>query len=197
MNHYFYHGIECYSGTIGYSAQLVIKILEEGIIMRNIISQYGDDKFNHVCLYKKNDDYDYDSPDCLIHSARKGWIDHSFVFIINPEIEARKATEEETNLVDEWRCYKNISPDDIVGIALPYEVIEDAYRILKTGGFIAVYTPYVEQFQIVNKVLGKTGFKHITIREGSVREIEIKNNKTRPNSRMAGHTGYITFARKM
>ena len=82
-------------------------------------------------------------------------------------------------------------------LSKPYEVIEDAYRILKTGGFIAVYTPYVEQFQIVNKVLGKTGFKHIVVREGNVREIEIKNNKTRPNSRMAGHTGYITFARKL
>ena len=88
---------------------------------------------------------------------------------------------------------------DIVFLDLPKpgEVIEDAYRILKTGGFIAVYTPYVEQFQIVNKVLGKSGFKNIKIREGNVRELEIKKNKTRPNSRMAGHTGYITFARKL
>lgn len=88
---------------------------------------------------------------------------------------------------------------DLVFLDLPKpgEVIEDAYRILKTGGFIAVYTPYVEQFQIVNKVLGKSGFKNIKIREGNVRELEIKKNKTRPNSRMAGHTGYITFSRKL
>jgi len=87
---------------------------------------------------------------------------------------------------------------DLVFLDLPspHEVIKDAYRILKTGAFIAVYTPYVEQFQRVFKQLEIAGFNDIKIREGNVRELEIKNNRTRPNSRMAGHTGYITFARK-
>ena len=125
MSSYFYHGIECYYGAVGYAAKLVIKILEEGILMRNVVHQFGDANLNHVCLYKKNDDYDYDSPDSLINSARGGWINHGFVFIINPQIEARKTTREESNLVDEWRCYNNISPDDIVGIALPNEAIKE------------------------------------------------------------------------
>ena len=88
---------------------------------------------------------------------------------------------------------------DLVFLDLPnpHDVIRDAYRILKVGSFIAVYTPYVEQFQRVVKELEIAGFKDIRIREGNVRELEIKNNRTRPNSRMAGHTGYITFARKI
>ena len=88
---------------------------------------------------------------------------------------------------------------DLVFLDLPspHEVIKDAYRILKVGSFIAVYTPYVEQFQRVFKELERAGFKDIKIREGNVRELEIKKGRTRPNSRMAGHTGYITFARKI
>ena len=56
----------------------------------------------YVCI-EKNNDYNYDEEDALLNSARGGWIDNCFVFIINPEIEAKKSTKEETNLVDEWR----------------------------------------------------------------------------------------------
>lgn len=88
---------------------------------------------------------------------------------------------------------------DLVFLDLPCpeEVIKDAYRILKVGGYIVIYSPYVEQFQKVYHELEINGFKHLKIREGNVKEFEIKNNRTRAKSRLANHTAYITFARKM
>ncbi|MBR4262529.1 MAG: hypothetical protein IKQ35_04120 [Bacilli bacterium] len=125
MSGYYYHGVEAYYGTLGYSANLIVKMLEEGIIVRSTARGFEDEELRHVCLYKKNEEYDYSSPDASLESARGGWIDGQFVLIINPEIKARKATSNETNLVDEWRCDSNIPPTDIVGIALPFKYIEE------------------------------------------------------------------------
>ena len=126
MKGYFYHGIEFYPGAVGKVIQLLIKILDEGLIFRSQASGFEDEKMNHICLYKKNEDYDYNSDLALIHSARGGWIDGQFVFIIDQNVDARKAIlGSETNLVDEWRCFQNISPTKFVGIALPVDSIED------------------------------------------------------------------------
>lgn len=128
MDRYFYHGIEAYPGVMGWAVQLMIKILNEGIIVRNQARNFNDDKFNHVCLYRKNEEYDYEGKEGSLNSARDGWIDNCFVFVVSPEIEARKATSEETNLVDEWRCYSNISPDKIVGVAIPFSYIDEYFK---------------------------------------------------------------------
>lgn len=126
MNGFFYHGIEFYYGCVGESIELMVKILDEGLLVRNIVRNYQDEKYNHVCLYKKNDEFDYNDISCIHKSARAGWINNCFVFIINPEIEARKAiVGVETDLVDEWRSLGNILPSDFVGIALPHKSIID------------------------------------------------------------------------
>lgn len=162
---------------IGYGSKIVESGTGAGsslLFFANIVGPEG-----HVYSYEIRDDF--------VEIIRKNIDGTNFDNITLYNQDVTEGFEEEDNSIDLV----------FIDLPKPYDVIEDAYRILKTGGFIAVYTPYVEQFQIVNKVLGKTGFKHISIKEGNVREIEIKNNKTRPNSRMAGHTGYITFARKL
>ncbi len=88
---------------------------------------------------------------------------------------------------------------DIVFLDLPkpWDVIEHAKKALKTGGYIATYTPYIEQVQILHKVLKKFDYSNLNTVECILREIEVKVKGTRPKTRGAGHTGYLTFARNL
>lgn len=78
----------------------------------------------------------------------------------------------------------------------PWDAVEHAQNALKTGGYIATYTPFIEQVQIIQRVLKKVGFHEVESFESIFRGIEVTNRGTRPKTRMAGHTGYLTFARK-
>lgn len=124
MERYFYHGIEFFYPETAQSIDTVLKILEEGLIMRSKAFDCNDEDLNHVCLYKKNDDIDYNafkSFESTSMSALDAWIRGGYVFILNPNLAAEKA---ETSVIDEWRYYGNIPLSEFVGIALPYEHLE-------------------------------------------------------------------------
>ncbi|SCG86860.1 tRNA (adenine-N1)-methyltransferase [Methanobacterium congolense] len=88
---------------------------------------------------------------------------------------------------------------DLVFLDLPkpWEVADHAMESLRSGGYVAAYTPYMEQFQTFSRILKKVGFSEVKVLECIVREIEVKAKGTRPKTRMAGHTGYLTFGRKL
>ncbi len=88
---------------------------------------------------------------------------------------------------------------DLVFLDLPkpYELLESVYESLKAGGWLAVYAPYIEQVQIFHRIAKKVGFSEINTIECILREIEVKVKGTRPKTRMVGHTGYLSFARKL
>ncbi len=88
---------------------------------------------------------------------------------------------------------------DLVFLDLPkpWDAADSAMEALKTGGYIATYTPFIEQIQILQRVLKKIGFSEVESFECIFRGIEVTNKGTRPKTRMAGHTGYLTFARKI
>lgn len=78
----------------------------------------------------------------------------------------------------------------------PWRITENAYEVLKQGGAISVYTPYIEQARKSYEALKQAGFAGVRTIETIEREIEFKKQGTRPKTRMLGHTAYITFARK-
>jgi len=75
--------------------------------------------------------------------------------------------------------------------------MEKVHGFLKNSGVVCSFSPVIEQVIKTHAALKENHFHDIKTYELLKREIRVKNNATRPNSRMIGHTGYITFARKL
>ncbi len=88
---------------------------------------------------------------------------------------------------------------DLVFLDLPkpYEIFEEVYDSLNLGGYLAVYAPYINQAEISYRVAKKLNFYNIEILETLERGLEVRQNGTRPKTRMVGHSGYLLFARKL
>jgi len=134
MKHYSYHGFEP-TCDFSFSIKHKLKIIKSGGIKRRArLSNTIDPKLDHVCLYRKNENFKYENtPESMLQSAKSGWIDNCMVFIISDTINAKYIppnTEVEgyglkTNLVDEWRSREDIPLDKIIGIALPLDSIRN------------------------------------------------------------------------
>ncbi len=86
---------------------------------------------------------------------------------------------------------------DLVALDLPEpeKALETAYESLKFGGFVFAYTPSLEQMLRFRKK-AKDHF-HVRTVESLLREYESKKMGTRPKTLMMGHTGFLTFGRKI
>ena len=76
------------------------------------------------------------------------------------------------------------------------KVIKHAYKALKAGGYLVVYSPYIEQVISVSKRIQKFNFCEIKTLENIVREWQFEKY-TRPKTLGIMHTGFLTFARKV
>ena len=64
------------------------------------------------------------------------------------------------------------------------------------SGVLVSFSPTIEQVKKTTFSLRKHGFIDINSFELIKRKLQVKENATRPEVRMIGHTGYITFGRK-
>jgi len=84
----------------------------------------------------------------------------------------------------------------ILDLATPWLVISHAYLALKGSGTLVSFSPTIDQVVKTVEALKESGFVAIETVECLMRRMQIMKGKTRPETLMTGHTGYITFARK-
>jgi len=84
----------------------------------------------------------------------------------------------------------------ILDLATPWLVVPHAYDALKGSGVLVSFSPTIDQVVKVVEALTEYGFVCVETVETLLRFMQVARGKTRPQTVMTGHTGYLTFARK-
>ena len=74
-------------------------------------------------------------------------------------------------------------------------VVARSPSLLAAGGFLAVYTPFVEGTREAALAAREAGLSEIETLETIQREMDFSDRGSRPSTAGVGHTGYLLFAR--
>lgn len=86
----------------------------------------------------------------------------------------------------------------VLDIPEPWEAINTLNESIKVGGFVVSYSPTIPQTaDFVNAIKDKEQFMHIKTIEIIERKWEIDGRKVRPKGQEIGHSGFLTFVRKI
>jgi tRNA (adenine57-N1/adenine58-N1)-methyltransferase catalytic subunit len=103
--------------------------------------------------------------------------------------------------------FRNIDPAEsflernvdaaVIDLGDPWKMVQPAWDALEGGGMLAGFTPTVNQLEKLAEALRNNGFLILEAVELLVRDFKTESGKVRPESRMIGHTAYVTIARKI
>lgn len=86
----------------------------------------------------------------------------------------------------------------ILDVPEPWKAVENCSKALKPGGFLVSYSPSVPQVaDFVNALRKNENFIYLKTCEVTEREWEVEERKVRPKSASIGHSGFMSFARKV
>ncbi|MAE42667.1 SAM-dependent methyltransferase [Candidatus Woesearchaeota archaeon] len=89
---------------------------------------------------------------------------------------------------------------DLVALDLPepWRALSSVKKALKVGGFLVSYSPSIPQvMDFVDKVRKNKNFAYIKTSEIIEREWEVEGRKVRPRSQAIGHSGFLSFVRRI
>ena len=84
----------------------------------------------------------------------------------------------------------------ILDLAVPWLVVPHAYPSLKPSATLVSFSPTIDQVVRTVDSLKENSFTDIETVECLMRGMQIETGRTRPQTLMTGHSGYITNARK-
>ncbi|WP_076609186.1 methyltransferase domain-containing protein [Natronorubrum thiooxidans] len=76
-------------------------------------------------------------------------------------------------------------------------IVAHAPDLLVEGGFVAVYSPFIESTREVVETAHEAGLSNVRTRETIQREMQFDDRGSRPSTAPVGHTGYLTIARNV
>ena len=85
----------------------------------------------------------------------------------------------------------------VLDIPEPWRAADNAWEALRPCGYFAGYTPTVNQVEQTVRALWERRFIEVRSVETLQREMTVVEKGIRPSFEMLGHSGYLTFARKV
>jgi tRNA (adenine57-N1/adenine58-N1)-methyltransferase len=85
----------------------------------------------------------------------------------------------------------------VLDMGTPWDAIRKAHPYLKLSGSLVSFSPTIEQVKKTVFAMKESNLIEINTYELIKRKLQVKKNATRPEIRMIGHTGYLTFGRKI
>jgi len=130
----------------------------------------------------------------ISYDNREDFIDFALKNIKNAELEKLVTTK---NKDVTKGIYEKELDAIILDIPNPWDAINHTWNALKPGGYLCVYSPLISQVEKTVNEIKKHNFIEIKTLENIQREMIVSDYGTRPSFDMLGHTGYLTFARKI
>ena len=130
----------------------------------------------------------------ISYDIREDFIEHAMKNLNNAGLSkyVKTKTKDVTSGIDE----KNLDAV-ILDIPNPWKAVEHAWKSLKIGGYLGTYSPLISQVEKTVIEIKKHSFIEVKTVENIQREMIVSEQGTRPSFNMLGHTGYLTFARKI
>lgn len=76
------------------------------------------------------------------------------------------------------------------------DVVRRTSDLVVSGGFVVVYSPFVEGSRAAVEAADETALTDVTTHETIQRRMTFDDRGSRPDTRGVGHTGYLTVARR-